>query len=502
MWEKYSDEEKDFLRTRWQRGEVDSVVNVLRGWRDRFVSMEDISSLSIRLARDFTPGVNVLRGRGDRLASMEEEVSSLFVALAGDFTIVPQKEWEEYTLGERMVLRMRWTEKKVEAVIGALKQKKGMPDVIPKFPIETALLDSAYDLRRIRLAGKILDSLNFPRAYLQGADFASAILQDARLDSTDMRGATLAFADLKGASLRKANLKKADLAYADLQGTNFAKADLEGAQIIGANLQGTCLQNVNLQKANLRFAKLYAADLKEANLQDADLLEAHFDYIYLWRVNLGAAKNIRDIRWGDSLETRYVIGEEKCADSTKHHSDFRRAKIIYRDLKTWYKKELFYDVVAEFHFRENEVRTKGSGWLVRQFRKLFLKSTYGYGSRPIWLLWYSLAVIGLFSVLFAVLTIPRKIKSGIYLIQAQSGEKEKPLPFRRGRLFLDCLYFSALSFATFGYGALQPRQWLQFFRLEPVEYKPVRWARIFVGIEAALGIYIFALLVTVLFGRG
>jgi len=46
------------------------------------------------------------------------------------------------------------------------------------------------------------------------------------------------------------------------------------------------------------------------------------------------------------------------------------------------------------------------------------------------------------------------------------------------------------------------RQWLEFFRLELVEYKPVGWARIFVGIEAALGIYLLALLVIVLFERG
>jgi hypothetical protein len=128
--------------------------------------------------------------------------------------------------------------------------------------------------------------------------------------------------------------------------------------------------------------------------------------------------------------------------------------------------------------------------------------TYGYGSRPIWLLRDSGIIIIVFFLIFAFLTIPRRTKSGIYLIQpGRHGEKEKLLTFQEGRLFLDCLYFSLLSFVTFGYGALQPKQWLQFFRLQPLEFKPVRWARIFVGIEAALGIWIFALLVTVLFGR-
>jgi hypothetical protein len=108
----------------------------------------------------------------------------------------------------------------------------------------------------------------------------------------------------------------------------------------------------------------------------------------------------------------------------------------------------------------------------------------------------------LFSLIFTFLTIPRRTGSGIYLTKPGSSQKDELLPFRKGRLFLDCLYFSLLSFATFGYGALKPRQWIQFFRLEPVEFKPVRWARIFVGVEAALGIWVFALLVKVLFGRG
>jgi len=74
------------------------------------------------------------------------------------------------------------------------------------------------------------------------------------------------------------------------------------------------------------------------------------------------------------------------------------------------------------------------------------------------------------------------------------------LSWQKGFLIINCLYFSLLSLATFGYGAFKPRQWLEFFRLEQVDYIPIGWARILVGIEAAMGIYLFALLTTVLFG--
>lgn len=124
--------------------------------------------------------------------------------------------------------------------------------------------------------------------------------------------------------------------------------------------------------------------------------------------------------------------------------------------------------------------------------------TYGYGSRPLRLIPFCFGVILVFAFIYLLLTLPRKTDSGIYVV-TNDGRKEELLPIRKGKILLDCLYFSLLSFATFGYGALQPKQWLQFFYLEPVEFKPRRWARIFVGFEAAIGIYLLALTALVLF---
>lgn len=475
MWEDYTHEEKDFLRGRWEMGRVDSVAEVLEGWNEILASAFYL---------DHTLFYKHYSNRA----------SSLFTALAGNFTIVPLKEWKEYSDGEKTVLEMRWTNEKVDSVVIALKERREMPEFVARLPPIVKPHVNVYvdgpwetylDLRRIQLQNHDLDSVHLLNTYLQGANLRGTSLQGAQLVGAKLRGGDLSWANLQGARLYGA----------DLQGTYLNGAKLQGANLFSAELQGAFLYSTELQGANLQLA----------NLQDADLYRASFDSTDLWLVNLGTAKNIRYIIWGDTSNSRYFIGEEMKADSTKIYGDFRKAEITYRDLKTLYKKELMDDVAMGFHFRESEVRTKSYAWYQpgRLLRLFFLKWTYGYGSRPTWLLRYSLVVIGLFALIYAILTIPRKTKSGIYLVVKEGdNEKEELLPFRKGLLFLDCLYFSTLSFATFGYGALQPRQWLQFFRLEPVEYKPVRWARIFVGIEAALGIWIFALLVTVLFGRG
>ena len=417
--------------------------------------------------------------------------------------------------------------------------------------LDSVSLQSAW-LQGADLSGTSLQGANLVRTSLQDAILVEANMEGARLWRANLQGADLSFANLKGANIREANLQGADLSFAILAGAYLNDANIEGAYLEDANLQGADIWRAKLQGANLRGAGLQGADLRYADLADAELFGAVFDSTYLTGANLGSAKNIRFAIWGDKVKRRYIIGEEVkigslnqaidsvkgvihslqvAADSLRTMKDrpamtidslerrikfavrdrdlivrsrpdaFLRAELTYRDLKTFYRKELLDDVAMEFHFRENEVRTKASPQYVRPLRVLFLKWTYGYGSRPSWLVWYSLVVVGLFSLIFTLLTMPRKTESGIYLTRPGSDQEDELLPFRKGRLFLDCFYFSLLSFATFGYGAIKPQQWLQLFRLEPVEYRPVRWARIFVGIEAALGIWVFALLVTVLFGK-
>ncbi len=396
---------------------------------------------------------------------------------------VELREWSQYTDKEKDILRNRWSEITRKLVIEGLIKGDYLPNWVPQLdPIIHPQDDRGDDLRGIDLRF-LEDSL-----YI---NFSGLKLQGALLNDINLQGSNLSAANLQGADLSGCNLKGADLFNTKLQWADLSK---------------TILQEVDMRSAELR-----GANLREANLLNANLFGIYFDFTYLWMVNLGEAKNIRYINWGDRFKSRYITGDEIHADSTKSDEDFFNAEITYRDLKNLYKKEYMDEVAKEFHFRENEVLTKRYlrtikdpwDYFLGLLRYIFLRETFGYGSRPTWLFWYSLVVIVLFSVIYVLFTIFPKTKSGIYFVKTGAwNDKEEILTFRKGYLFVDCFYFSLLSFVTFGYGALQPRQWLQFFRLESVEYKPVRWARIFVGIEAALGIWIFALLVTVLFERG
>jgi uncharacterized protein YjbI with pentapeptide repeats len=422
---------------------------------------------------------------------------------------IPLTSWSDYSESEKTMLKSRWTSEQVDAVVAALAAGAVLPEFVAKLPSADGGMVFVDDLRGISLNGAELPHANLSYACLQGADLFGANLQgadltEANLDSaylrrTDLTGARLGRANLARATLESAKMQDADLTGADLEYANLSSATMVHANLTAANLRAALLTNADLRQANMQNCALPKAVMREADLQDADLFQARFDSTFLYQVQLGKARNIRDIRWGDSAYSRYLIGEEL---SLKTPEDFRRAEVTYRDLKMLYRRELLDDIANEFHYRENEIVTDSYTWLspVRILRLVFLKWTFGYGARPMWLLWYSMVVVGGFSLIFALLTLSRKTQSGICEYDPAKEGKETLLEFRNGMLFFDCLYFSLLSLATFGYGALQPRQWLQFFRFQPVEYKPIRWACIFVGIEAGLGIWIFSLLVTVMFG--
>lgn len=446
-------------------------------------------------------------------------VMALIITVFSPYSLISQvkhtspysnwKDWWAYTDAERDSLRRRWSEARVEEIFDSLS--------------------AGEEIRGINLLSRTRDWRDTSRGYdLRGI---SVNPKTSMTSDPDFRLRTrLRYAHWEGASLRGVNFTEgdfecaffigADLSEANFVAANMSYADMRSVRLEHAYLTNTVLRNVKLWDAVLDRAEMFSADLEGAELlrttfrgtilstpkmKDADFFRATFDTTYLSFAGLGEAK-IRYIFWGEVGSNSYYIGEEKSHDMA--NSDLKTQITIdtYRDLESFYIKEGLSTVAKEFHFRGQEVATQSYvGYNpYRWARFLFMKLPYGYGSRPIWLLWYSLWLILAFTVIYAEITLVRRTTSGIYMVHDTiNGKKiEEIMKFRRGKILVDCLYFSVLSFVTFGYGAIQPRQWLELFRSDPVEFKAKGWVRFFVGIEAALGIYLFALLVTVLFGKG
>lgn len=483
-------------------------------------------------------------------------------------TYIPYKNWNDYTEEELEKLKKRWTPEKVDKVIRALRRGDNLDALVHKSSNPNE--NRSYDLR---LIGSISE-INLSRVNIQYANLQGALLPNANFKQATLRGVNFEGAVLIGSNFQESDLSGANLSEAFLYDIDFQDANLIGVDFHDSDLSGTNFENADLHGANFQITKL-----NQSNLKDANLYDAYFESTYLWRANIGEAKNIRYITWGEmyaideklinylksvflipqknlelierdqnrifhgqtefinylklildigfayrmpmlpSDRTQYDLFQNKELQFNRNKQfimnsasitptfdsyiigeendwDLQNAEITYRDLKSFYKEEKMDYIANKFHYRENVVRTKSSTLPIKIFRTVFLDWTYGYGSRPLRLIPFCFGVIFIFALVYLFLTIPRKSKSGIYLVQ---DEVETLLPIEHGKILLNCLYFSILSFSTFGYGALKPRQWLEFFRLEPVEFKPKKWARIFVGLEAAIGIYLLALIAIVLF---
>lgn len=436
--------------------------------------------------------------------------------------------WPKLSEEEKASLRTRWTEAKVQEVIAALRAKEPLP--VEEIPVEVIVQDydagalikrhpaevslKFFDLRSIPLADCNLKGVDLGLTYLEGADLrncnlSGVNLQEANLRDANLMGARLDYANLDNASLTGANLSEAKVYQGSLKNAILYSSNLKKAVLWAANLEraefadlraswlfgltgvgvfGESIANANLGQANLASANLKGAVLGQANLEGANLFGAVFGDTPVDVLQLEKAKNYRYIRPGK---------ESPIVD----HLPAGVVENYHREAKNFFKRNQMGEMALEYHFWENEAKTRGSPLYIRLPRLVFLKWPYGYGSRPIWLVGYSLLVVALFALLFVLVTLPRKTKSGICsVMREKEQEQEVLLSWRKGLLIGDCIYFSLLSLATFGYGTFRPRQWLEFFRLEQVEYRPTGWARILVGIEAALGIYLFALLATVLLG--
>jgi hypothetical protein len=147
--------------------------------------------------------------------------------------------------------------------------------------------------------------------------FRAMSLKKARLE-----GANLASLDLRRANLTEANLKEADLTNAVLEGAILDHAYLYKAKLPRVRLQGASLIETDLRGTNLDLADLSNADLRIADLTTSSLRQANLDRAVLENTNLHdanfcGARNVNCANLERALNWRFIKGltELRCNGS-------------------------------------------------------------------------------------------------------------------------------------------------------------------------------------------
>lgn len=224
---------------------------------------------------------------------------------------------------------------------------------------------------------------------------------------------------LEGFALHRAQLRGANLAHANLMNARLFQADLTGASLFKANLEGA---NLNL-----------------ANLEDVNLLGTRLDNARL-----------EHTKWGDILlQQRLAKEAEKEGNKEDAIQLYGEAEEVARYLTNESEKRHQYDIGGKFFRLERvmhrmQMRRFSAEWCWSKLLDLMC----GYGESAARVIGFSLVETVLSAILYFFLGV--KGPEGIVMFNANNGLEANVLAF------LECMYFSIITFTTTGYGDVSP----------------------------------------------
>ncbi|WP_255196163.1 pentapeptide repeat-containing protein [Halorarius litoreus] len=299
---------------------------------------------------------------------------------------------------------------------------------------------------------------------------AETVADETQLPAEGLDGAYLKAASLVGVewlagqSLVGANLEDANVMGADLTDTNLLLADMTNATGI----------NADFSRANMEGADLTRADLRLATLDDARLYGT-----VLTDVNLG----------GDILLGQKSVYERlHISPGIAEIAPLEAAAWVYRQFQQLYSDNGLPEAVRESYVNEKDARRR-LAWERRDIPNVLRfevsRWVMRYGESP-----YRVVLTALVVILVAAVLFP--LTGGIHEIQNGQGityrlvNPEDASSWWIAHVLFKSLYFSVVTFATLGYGDIQPIG---------------TWARLLAGVEALLGALLSALFVFVLARR-
>ncbi len=257
----------------------------------------------------------------------------------------------------------------------------------------------------------------------QGTDVRAA-LEEWAVSGRSMEGFILC-----GASLEGLRLSNPDRGY-----------DLRRANLLRANLRGARMFNVNLEESDLLKADLSGANLNHAKLRDANLLGAIID-----------GTSLEQVDWGEGLRQEMEGDRAERLGNAKEARDlFQEAEEVYRNLSRAYDAAGLGESAGNFFQKRMVMRRRlMSRWSWGRAWSKIVDLCSGYGENPERVVASSLALI--FMCATAYFCIGVEGPNGHMQIDLSAGFSTNAVNF------LNCIYFSVVTFTTLGYGDITPR---------------------------------------------
>lgn len=256
-----------------------------------------------------------------------------------------------------------------------------------------------------------------------GADVRTALEEWAE-SGRSMEGFVLC-----GASLEGVRLSNPDSGY-----------DMRRANLLRANLRGARMFNINLEGGDLLKADLSGANLNQAKLRDVNLLGTILD---------GAS--LQQVDWGEGLlQEGQGNRAERAGKAGEAREFFQEAEEVYRNLSRAYDAAGLGESAGIFFQKRMVMRRRLMprwSW-ARAWSKL-VDLCSGYGENPERVVASSLALILLCATAYFCIGVEGP--NGHMQLDSNANLAVNTANY------LNCIYFSVVTFTTLGYGDITPR---------------------------------------------
>ncbi|MBU7046786.1 MAG: pentapeptide repeat-containing protein [Theionarchaea archaeon] len=356
---------------------------------------------------------------------------------------------------------------------------------------------SPTTFHQINFKGAIFLITNFHGANFGNSNFSEATFQEyvdfseaTFQESTNFRCATFQKAYFDGAKFQEhTDFGEAVFqGYAEFKKITFRDVDFSEATFRDVDFsEATFQENADFRKANIEknfeFIPKHNHDLDFRGAQflfrgniKANISKARFHRAYLDNI-------VFDCIWPDKIyEEEYMTDEDV-------NLSLKELETIYRNLKQNMQRHGDYSQAGELYYREMECKRRNmkekrfsSDWF-KSYVYSFLKCTCGYGEKPERVILASVLIIFVAAFLFVF----NGIAIGEYTPEERIINYDLSLTvpsMQAVKDFVQCLYYSVVTFTTLGYGDIHP----------------VGYSKLVASAEAFTGAFFIALFVLV-FGR-
>ncbi|UPV72789.1 pentapeptide repeat-containing protein [Halorussus limi] len=297
---------------------------------------------------------------------------------------------------------------------------------------------------------------------------------------------------LDGAIFRDVELSGSDwLADRTITDARFVNCNLEDTDVSGSDLRYSHFEGVDAQSVNLRGANLEHTEFHRTDLRGADLCGARLHYAVFDNARVDESTNFGDnVVYEDELLDAEDDGITSLRIRRQHDGDgsrmtrYEAAHWTYKELQRLTEENGLTAASRNYYIQQKDVRRR-EAWEYGSYPRALGKETWrwttGYGSNPWRVIATAAVVIVVCAILFPLVgQIHDGTPSGVpvkYYFDPGSGLYYNVV------VFFQSLYFSVVTFATLGYGDMQP---------------VFIWARAVAAAEALFGQLLMALLVFVL----